>query len=60
MLLTGIGIGNAAKLSKDIMLTSSNILEGVKESLGIDLSSILSGALGGAVATKVIDKKEEN
>lgn len=52
------GEGNAAKLSKDIMMTSSNILEGVKESLGIDLSSILSGALGGAMATKVIDKKE--
>lgn len=53
------GEGNAAKLSQDIMKTSSNILEGVKESLGIDLSSILSGALGGAVANKVIDKKED-
>ncbi len=52
------GDGNAAKLSKDIMKTSTNILEGVKESLGIDLASLLSGALGGAVTAKLADKEE--
>ena len=51
------GEGNAAKLSKDIMQTSTNILEGVKETMGIDLGGLLSGALGGAVASKLDDAK---
>lgn len=53
------GEGNAAKLSKDIMKTGTNILEGVKESLGIDLGGLLSGAMGGVVASKVAPKKDE-
>ena len=53
------GDGNAAKLSKDIMKTSSNILEGVKESTGIDITSMLSGALGGFAANKLVDEPKE-
>jgi flotillin len=52
------GEGNAAKLSSDIMKTGTNILEGVKETLGIDLTSLLSGALGGAALSKLTDKKD--
>lgn len=52
------GDGNASKLSSDIMKTGTNILEGVKETLGIDLAGLLSGALGGAAASKLLDKKE--
>jgi flotillin len=52
------GEGNAAKLSKDIMLTSTNIIEGVKEAVGLDLSGVISGALGGVAAAKVADVKE--
>lgn len=51
------GDGNAAKLSSDIMKTGTNILEGVKETLGIDLAGLLSGALGGAAASKLLDKE---
>lgn len=47
------GEGNAAKLSKDIMKTGTNILEGVKETMGIDLAGLLSGALGGVTASKL-------
>ncbi|QMS84857.1 flotillin family protein [Candidatus Xianfuyuplasma coldseepsis] len=53
------GEGNAAKLSKDIMKTGTNILEGVKETLGIDLGGLLSGALGGVAAHKLADKTDE-
>jgi len=49
------GEGNAARLSEDIMKTGSNILEGIKETLGIDLGGLLSGALGGTVASKVLE-----
>jgi len=37
------------------MKTGSNILEGIKETLGIDLGGLLSGALGGTVASKVLE-----
>lgn len=53
------GEGNAAKLSKDIMKTSTNIIEGVKESVGLDLSGIISGAIGGAAAGKIVENTEK-
>lgn len=53
------GEGNAAKLSSNIMKTGTNILEGVKETMGIDLASLLSGALGGVAAGKLTGDKNE-
>jgi flotillin len=41
------GEGNSAKLSQDIMKTSTNILEGIKESTGMDLMSLITGFMGG-------------
>jgi flotillin len=51
------GEGNAANLSKDIMKTSTNILEGIKESTGMDLMSLITGFMGGKL-TGGADAKE--
>ena len=41
------GDGNATKLIKDVMAGTSQIVDGVKESTGIDLAAALSGMLAG-------------
>ena len=43
------GDGNATKVVKDVMASASQIMEGVKESTGIDLTSLLAGIVGGKV-----------
>ncbi len=45
------GDGNATKMIKDVMSTTSQIMEGVKESAGIDLAALLAGVVGGRMAT---------
>jgi flotillin len=52
------GDGNSTKLISDIMNTSSKVLEGVKESTGFDITSLLTGYLGGKASNPV--KKESN
>ena len=44
------GDGNATKIVKDVMSSANQIMEGVKESTGIDISSLLAGVVGGKVA----------
>ena len=44
------GEGNSTKLVRDVMNSTDQIMEGVKQSVGIDLSSLLAGFLGGKVA----------
>ena len=44
------GEGNSTKLVRDVMNSTDQIMQGVKESVGIDLSSLLAGFLGGKVA----------
>lgn len=41
------GDGNATKLVKDVMNSASQVIDGVKESTGIDLASVIGGMLGG-------------
>ena len=41
------GEGNSAKLVRDVMNSSNQIMEGMKESTGIDLSALLAGIVGG-------------
>lgn len=53
-----LGENKTSEIAGGVMNTVTQVSEGLKAS-GIDLMGILSGALGGAVATKVIDKKEE-
>lgn len=52
------GDGNATKVVKDVMNSASQIMEGVKESTGIDISSLLAGVVGGKVAANA-EKTEE-
>ena len=49
--ITMYGDGNSAKLMKDIMGTVVQITDGLKESTGVDLQAVLSGFLGGKVAS---------
>lgn len=44
------GDGNATKVVKDVMSSASQIMEGVKESTGIDITSLLAGVVGGKLA----------
>ncbi len=41
------GDGNATKLVKDVMNSASQVIDGVKESTGIDIASVIGGMLGG-------------
>ena len=58
------GDGNSTKLVRDIMNSTDQIMEGVKQSVGIDLSSMLAGFVGGKLAESnektVIIKETEN
>lgn len=44
------GDGNSAKLVRDVMTSASQVVDGVKESTGIDLQSLLAGFAGGKAA----------
>ena len=45
------GDGNSTKLVGDVMSSTSQIMEGMKESTGIDLGSLLAGFVGGKAAS---------
>lgn len=45
------GDGNATKVVKDVMSSTSQIMEGMKESTGIDLGALLAGIVGGRLGT---------
>jgi flotillin len=44
------GEGNSAKLVRDVMNSTDQIMQGVKEATGIDLGSLLAGFVGGRAA----------
>ena len=44
------GDGNATKVVKDVMASANQIMEGMKESTGIDLQSLIAGIVGGKTA----------
>ena len=48
--ITMYGDGNSSKLMKDIMNTLNQVTDGMKESTGIDLGSILAGFTGAKIA----------
>ena len=48
--ITMYGDGNSAKLMKDIMGTVTQVTDGLKESTGVDLASVLAGFVGGKLA----------
>ncbi|MBQ7336484.1 MAG: flotillin family protein [Clostridia bacterium] len=43
------GDGNSTKLIKDVMSSTNQIVEGMKESTGLDLAALLSGVVGGKI-----------
>ena len=46
------GDGNSTQLVGDVMTSTSQIMEGMKESTGIDLGSLLAGFVGGKAASQ--------
>lgn len=44
------GDGNSTKLVKDVMSSASQVMDGMKESTGLDLAALLAGAVGGKIA----------
>ena len=53
--ITMYGEGNSAKLVGDIVNSTTQITEGISAGMGIDLKSLLVGALG----SRILDKGEE-
>lgn len=55
------GDGNATKVVKDVMTSASQIMEGVKQSTGLDITALISGVVGAkAGAAAVKNKTSEN
>lgn len=48
--ITMYGEGNSTKLVQDVMSTSNQILHGLKDATGVDLTDIISGFIGGKAA----------
>ncbi len=57
--ITMYGDGNSAKLVSDIVTTATQVSEGMNESMGIDLKSLLAGFIGGKAASHDDDKGKE-
>lgn len=53
------GDGNATKVVKDVMTSTSQIMEGMKESTGLDLSALLAGVVGGKIAAAKQDNRAD-
>ncbi len=51
------GDGNSTRMVKDVMNSASQIMEGVKESTGIDVGALLASAAGAAAANKAMAEK---
>lgn len=44
------GDGNSTRLVRDVMTSANQIMDGMKESTGLDLQALLAGAVGGRAA----------
>lgn len=56
------GDGNSTKLVKDVMSSASQVMDGVKESTGLDLAALLAGVVGGRAAAAqpiIVEAKTE-
>lgn len=56
--ITMYGDGNSSKLVKDIVGTLTQVTDGLKESTGVDLQSVLSGFLGMKVANDIQNNRD--
>lgn len=57
--ITMYGDGNSSKLMKDIMGTLTQVTDGLKESTGVDLNSVLAGFAGAKLAGEKPSEKTE-
>ena len=57
--ITMYGDGNNTKLMKDVMNTVNQVTDGLKESTGVDLTSILAGFLTGKAATMGVQSNDK-
>ena len=57
--ITMYGEGNSAKMVSDIVNSTTQISEGLTQGLGIDIKTLLSGALGGAAYSAASNLKKE-
>lgn len=53
------GEGNSTKLIKDVMQGTSQVIDGMKETTGIDLGALIAGAIAGKAAAKTDDSRNE-
>lgn len=44
------GDGNSSKLVRDVMVSANQVMDGMKESTGLDLSALMAGLVGGRMA----------
>ncbi len=51
------GDGNSTKLIKDVMTSTNQVIDGIRESTGLDVTSMINGFIGGKVAANS-DNKE--
>lgn len=56
--ITMYGDGNNTKLVSDIVTTATQVSEGMNESLGVDLKSMIAGFLGGKIASDDHENKD--
>ena len=52
------GDGNSTKLVRDVMASTDQVIEGVRQTTGIDLGSLLAGFVGGKAATATGENTE--
>ncbi len=52
------GDGNSTKLVRDVMQSADQVVSGVKESTGIDISAMLAGFIGGKAASESGNRAE--
>jgi len=57
--ITMYGEGNSAKMVSDIVNSTTQISEGLTQGLGIDIKSLLTGALGGATYAAAAGKAKD-
>ncbi len=58
--ITMYGEGNSSKMVGDITKSIEQVFSGISDSLGIDIKSVVSGFLGGKVATKGVTSNIED
>lgn len=58
--ITMYGDGNSSKLTRDIIQTVTQVTDGLKESTGVDLQSVLAGFLGGKMAEQFDHDKQDD